>query len=429
MRVLAGLAVWAGLCFGADSVAFVDVNVVPMDRNTVMEHQTVIVRGDRIAETGPAKSVRVPAGSLVVDGRRRYLIPGLTDFHVHMPETDRDRKDELKLFIANGITTVVNMRGTPEILALRDKVRRREVTGPTIYTTGPFINEPGFTSPEKVREEAVAQKRAGYDFIKIHGELSSAAYAALIDTAREQHIRVVGHVPANLGIHAVIGRQAMIVHAEEFLYSYFEKGSASPEEIAKEMAHAATTWVSPTLAVFREIIYQVSDIDSVLQRPEMKYLPPSISASWQPDKNVYVLRWKIEKVPHFRAQYATMQAITKALRDAGVPLLAGTDCLTTGIVPGFSMQDELNDLVGAGLTPYEALRAATANAAEFLGITGVYGTVNAGKRGDLVLLESNPLADVTSVSNRVGVMLNGHWRTEDELRKEIDEMAARYGKH
>ncbi len=428
MRFLAGFALYVALCFGADSVAFVDVNVVPMDRNTVLEHQTVVVHGDRIAETGPAKSVRVSPGSLVVDGRHQYLIPGLTDFHVHMPETDGDRKDVLKLFVANGITTVVNMRGTPDILKLRDQVRRGKVIGPAIYTTGPYINEPEFTSPEQVRDEVIAQKRAGYDFIKIHGDLSNAAYAALIDTAREQHIRVVGHVPAKLGIHAVIGKQAMIVHAEEFLYS----ASASPEEIAKEMAHAGTegpTWVSPTLAVFREIIFQVSDIDSVLQRPEMKYLPPYISASWQPDKNVYALRWKIEKVPHFRAQYATMQAITKALRDAGVPLLAGTDCLTTGIVPGFSMQDELNNLVGAGLTPYEALRAATANAAEFLGITGVYGTVSKGKRGDLVLLESNPLADITSVSNRVGVMLHGQWRTEDELRKEIDEMAARYGKH
>ncbi|MGI8989568.1 MAG: amidohydrolase family protein [Bryobacteraceae bacterium] len=424
MRFFAAAAFSAALCVGADSVAFVDVNVVPMDRNIVLAHQTVIVRGDRITEAGPAKSVRVPHGALVVDGRHRYLMPGLTDFHVHMPETDQDRKDELKLFIANGITTVVNMRGTPEILALRNQVRQGEVIGPTIYTTGPYINEPEFTTPEQVRDEAIAQKRAGYDFIKIHGELSSAAYAALSDAAREQHIRVVGHVPAKLGIHAVLGRQSLIVHAEEFLNS----GYTSPAEIAKETARAGTdakTWVSPTLAVFREIIYQVSDIDSVLQRPEMKYLPPAISAGWQPAKNVYVLRWKIEKVPHFRAQYAALQALTRALRDAGVPLLAGTDCLTTGIVPGFSMQDELNDLRGAGLTPYEALRAATENAAEFLGI-GSYGTVSAGKRADLVLLEANPLADITSVSNRAGVMLRGKWRTEDELRKEIDRMAASY---
>lgn len=224
----------------------------------------------------------------------------------------------------------------------------------------------------------------------------------------------------------------MIVHAEEYLYSYFQRDRELPtdpteiDRMVKDVAGRTArsgTWFSATLAVFREIIFQVSDIDAVLQRPEMRYLPPDVAATWQPDKNAYVTRWKIEKVPYFRAQYAIMQKLTKDLSDAGVPLLVGTDCIVTGVVPGFSMQDELDDLIGAGLTPYQVLHAATANAATFLGTAADSGTVKVGKQADLLLLEANPLEDITNVSRRAGVMLHGRWMTEDQLQHDLTAIA------
>lgn len=419
------------------SVAFVDVNVIPMNTETVLHHQTVLVENNRIAQVGPVRDVKVPAAALTVDGRNRYLMPGLTDFHVHFPDSAEDQLDELELLVSNGITTAVNMHGTPAILDLRNRLRAGTLFGPTLYSTGPYVNEPEFTTPEQVRQAVIQQKAAGYDFIKIHGELSSDAYKALIDTAREQHIRVVGHVPANLGIDAVLGKQAMIVHAEEYLYSYFQRNRDLPtdpaeiDRMVKEVSERTArsgTWFSATLAVFREIIFQVSDIDAVLQRPEMRYLPPDVAATWQPDKNAYVTRWKIEKVPYFRSQYAIMQKLTKGLSDAGVPMLVGTDCIVTGVVPGFALQDELDDLVGAGLTPYQVLHVATANAAIFLGTTDHTGTVSRGKEADLLLLDANPLEDITNISRRAGVMLHGRWFTEDDLQHHLSDLAAKYGK-
>lgn len=419
------------------SIAFVDVNVIPMDKNIVLRHQTVLVKANRIAQVGPTTDVAVPATAVIVDGRNRYLMPGLVDFHLHFPDSREDQLDELELLVSNGITTAVNMHGTPAILDLRNRLRAGTLFGPTLYSTGPYISESEFTTPEQVRQAVIAQKAAGYDFIKIHGELSTDAYKALIDTARMQHIRVVGHVPANLGIDAVLGNQAMIVHAEEYLYSYFQRNRDLPTDPAEidrmvrevsERTARSGTWFSATLAVFRGIIFQVSDIGAVLQRPEMQYLPPDVAAPWRPEKNVYVNRWRIEKVPYFRSQYAIMQKLTKGLSDAGVPMLVGTDCLVTGIVPGFALQDELNDLVGAGLTPYQVLRAATANAAVFLGTTDHAGTVSRGKEADLLLLDADPFEDITNISRRAGVMLHGRWFSEDELQHHLSALAAKYGK-
>ena len=276
---------------GTQATAFVDVTVLPMSTDAILPHQTVLVEDTRIAQMGPAAQVKVPSSAHVVDGRHRYLMPGLTDFHVHFPDSEKDQLDELELLIGNGITSAVNMHGTPAILNLRNRLRSGKLFGPALYSTGPYVNEPEFKTPEQVRHAVIQQKAADYDFIKIHGELSSDAYRVLIATARDQHIRVVGHVPANLGIDAVLGKQAMIVHAEEYLYSYFQRNRALPtdpgeidrlvKEVSERTAHSGT-WFSATLAVFREIIFQVSDIDAVLQRPEMRYLPPDITATWQP---------------------------------------------------------------------------------------------------------------------------------------------------
>lgn len=418
--------------------AFVDVNVIPMDREQIVPHQTVLTRGDRIAQVTSTSQAHVPPGCTLIDGTHRYLIPGLVDSHVHLPLSGRtDQRLVLQMLLANGITTGINMEGSPEILALRNDIRAAKVLAPTLYTTGIFIQQPAFMSAEQVRKEVIAEKSSGYDFIKVHGDLTKEAYDALFDTAREQHIRVVGHVPANLGIDAALGRQSLIVHAEEFLYSYFQFHRDLPtdpaeidrmvRDISKKTAESGT-WVSPTLSVFRQIIFQAADIDALLQRPEMQYLPrhlttgTSVGASnfaWYPPGNPYVKRWPPEKIPYLRAQYSVMQRLTAGLRDAGVPLLAGTDPFVPCVIPGFSMRDEMEQLYEAGLTPFEVLQSATSNAARFLGTSNQVGTITEGKTADLILLTADPLENVNNVSLRDGVMLHGKWFPEDQLQKDL----------
>jgi hypothetical protein len=279
-----------------------------------------------------------------------------------------------------------------------------------------------------------AEKRAGYDFVKIHGDLPEETYSALLATARQEHIRLVGHVPSNLGIDAALdGHQALIVHSEEFLYSYFQFHRdlpTDPQEIDRMVKEIATktaragTWVSPTLSVFRQIIFQLADIDASLERPEMIYLPGLATSDWRPPNNPYVKRWRIEKIPQLRAQYSIMQKVVRGLRDAGVPLLVGTDPMVPCQLPGFSMKDEFEQMFEAGLTPYEALQAATSNAAQFLGTSGESGTIQVGKRADLVLTSANPLDDVDNVFRQDGVMLRGRWFAENDLQAELFRMAS-----
>ena len=425
----------------ADTAAFVNVTVLPMDSERLLPHQTVLVRGDRIVEIAPVARLRPPSDATLIDGRNRYLIPGLTDAHIHFYGYSQagagDRKLEqqvLLLLLANGVTTAVNMEGSPPILALRDELARGTVLGPKLYTTGPFIQMPdpqglpgrkGLGTPAEVTKEVLEEKRLGYDFVKVHGDLPAETYRALLETARQQGIRVVGHVPSNLGIDAALdGHQALIVHAEEYLYSYFQFHRNLPEDPAeidrmvREVAartKQAGTWISPTLSVFRQIIYQVADVDALLARPEMRYLPADSVADWHPPHNPYVRRWPLEKIPYFRAQYSVMQKLTRGLRDAGVPLLVGTDNFVPCQIAGFAVKDEIEQMFAAGLTRFEVLQSATANPARFLKEPDT-GTVAPGKIADLVLLDANPLDDVDNIFRQDGVMLHGRWFPEADLQ-------------
>jgi hypothetical protein len=172
--------------------AIVGISVIPMDREQVLHNRTVLIRGERIAAVAEATAGTVPRECSILDGRDRYVIPGLVDSHVHLPLEGRaDQLLVLQMLLANGITTGINMEGSAGILALRNFIRREKPDLPTIYTTGLFIQQPAFMTAAQVSSEVHAEKSAGYDLIKVHGELTQEAYDALFDTARQEHIRVV----------------------------------------------------------------------------------------------------------------------------------------------------------------------------------------------------------------------------------------------
>jgi imidazolonepropionase-like amidohydrolase len=426
------------------AVAFIDVNVVPMDRELILAGQTVVVKDGKILEIGAADKVQAPAGALRIDGRGKYLMPGLADLHIHLSYYDDERHNlaMLKLYVANGVTTILNLHGTPHHLELRAKIRSGEVFGPEFYTSGPFISDAGANTPtpDEVERDVVAHKRVGYDFIKIHGDFSREAYHRLFQVARRRGMRVIGHAPRNLGVEPMLEeRQDAVAHAEEYLDAYFfykmdesiksadqntqRRFIADQEKRIPQLAQAtarAGTWVVANLEAYRNIALQAEDLDAALKREGVEYMIPDIAPHWMPERNTYKRRFKPERAPRFQAQYHLLEKTVKGFRDAGVRLLAGTDALNPCVVPGFSLHDELRNLVAAGLTPYEALRTATINAAEFLGATS--GVVAAGKQADLILVNGDPLKDVSNASRRVGVMLRGQWLVEDEMRQMLDKL-------
>jgi imidazolonepropionase-like amidohydrolase len=353
------------------AVAFVDVNVAPMDREQILTGQTVVVKDGKIVELGAAEKVKAPAGALRIDGRGKYLMPGLVDLHTHLLYFNESHNAAmLQLYVANGVTTILNLAGTPHHLELRAKIKSGELFGPELYTSGPFISDAPvrMPTPVEVEREILEQKRAGYDFIKIHGDFSREAYHRLFEVSRREGMRVIGHAPRNLGVEPMLEeRQDAVAHAEEYLDAYFfykmdESIKSADEETKnrfiaeqeKRIPHLAQatakagTWVVANLTAYQNIAIQVEDLDAALQREGVKYMIPDIAPHWMPERNTYARRFKRDRAPRFRAQYRLLEKTVKGFRDAGVRLLAGTDALNPCVVPGFSLHDELRNLVAAG---------------------------------------------------------------------------------
>src|SRR5438309_3558883 len=202
-----------------------------MDRDRLEPGQTVVVQGDRIAAIGAAGEVVVPEAAMVIDGTNRYLLPGLTDAHVHLsgflPGLTRQDFGDAPLYLASGITTVVNLGGTATELEWRQRIAAGDLLGPTIYTSGPFVNEPRVNTPDEVQREVVTQARQGYDLIKFHElpgtttGLSLAAYRTMNETAREVGIPLVGHAPVNPGLDAMLQEHQSLAHVGNLGNIYF----------------------------------------------------------------------------------------------------------------------------------------------------------------------------------------------------------------
>jgi imidazolonepropionase-like amidohydrolase len=430
-------------------VAFVNVNVVPFDRERILTGQTVIVRDGRIAEIGPVEKTKVPAGALQIDGRGKYLMPGLADMHVHlfpgMGQPDDLTNQQFQLFLANGVTTIRNMIGKAEHLALRDRVAKGELLGPTIYTAGPPLLGNNVPTPEAAERAVVDQKKAGYDLLKVHEGLSPETYAAIAATAKRERIPFAGHVTATVGLaRALDAQQNSIEHLDGYLQAMVADNSPvkpTPSQVvlgqvlqhideSKLASLAAATrkagvWNDPTLTLFKLVVSDAKPED-YLKWPEMQYIPAKMREGFAKQKQSTMGN---SASASERQRYLQLRnKVLVALHAAGAKLLIGPDSPQFFLVPGFATHRELESFVEAGLSPYQALEAATRNPAEYFAesmkTTRDFGTVETGLRADLILLDANPLQSVTNLSKRAGVMVRGRWLPESELRKMLENVAA-----
>jgi imidazolonepropionase-like amidohydrolase len=433
-------------------VAFVDVDVVPMDREVVLRDQTVIVRDDRIADIGPAKDVKVPEGAFRIAGREggktRYLMPGLADMHVHAWASG-----DLVLFVANGVTTIRNMFGSPMHLEWRAKIAAGESFGPAVYTSGPIIDGdppvwPGSTvlvDPAKAESVVLEQQQAGYDFLKVYARLSLPCYDALVESARKHGMRVMGHVPSAVGLaHVLESKQDSVEHLDGLVaigqkdgspyqgkVDFRNEASAWKHVDDAKIAEAARTaakngvWSCPTLVVLQKWVPN-DEAQALFDRPEMRYVPAVERMYWKPGSN-YLARLSDDSIRAVQEADADRKRAVGIFHKEGARLLLGTDMGNPFVIAGFSVHEELRNLVASGLSSYEALRAGTSGAAEFLKAGAEWGTVAKGRRADLLLLEGNPLDDVANAAHRVGVMIRGAWCTEEELHGRLEALATANG--
>ena len=407
------------------TVAFRDVTVVPMDSERVLRNQTVIVKNRFIAAIGDSKTVAIPTDAVLIDGSGKYLLPGLADMHVH---TD---PDDFLLFLANGITTIREMNGSPNHLKWRAQLSSGEILGPRLFVASTMIagekqryRHVLVTTPEQAAKVVVGFAEQHYDFIKVYDGLSLAVYDQIIQTARQEKIPVVGHIPSAVGLERVLeSGQRSIEHTEQIEYAAAggdrPLSSQEADAVAARIVRA-NVWVTPTLAS-QEILCQQGTawFNALFDRPEMKFVDPSTLSWWSSLKNMdsHSDSTKDGGDKPGSLFLSSQVNLVGALNRRHALLLAGTDTPNPLLVPGFSLHDELRNLREAGLTNFEVLQTATVNPARFLGVLADSGTVEVGKRADLVLVDANPLQGLEVLRAPAGVMAEGKWLSRTQLKE------------
>jgi hypothetical protein len=421
--------------------AFVNVNVVPMDRDRVVPNQMVLVEDGKIKAIGP--SVHLRAGARVIDGRgSAFLSPGLADMHTHS-----DTAEDLMVYLANGVTTVLNMGGarTGFVDRERRKVNRGEIPGPHVYVSFLVDGTPqygGFvvTTPDEARALVRLAKTNGYDFIKVYNNLSAECFYALVEEGRIQHVPVIGHGVTQVGLARQIeAGQLLVAHTEEFFYTFFNApvpdDPSNPPSAAKvpaaiELVKRNGAFVTADLNTFATIALQwgrPAVVDGFMQVPEIRYLSPRFRIAWRQEDYE-------QRKGSMDTHLAFLKAFTRDMAIADVPLVTGTDApAIPGLVPGFSLHQDLRALEQAGLTRYQVLSAATRIPGEFIHKAKPddepFGTVTVGNRADLILSAKNPLDGLTTLQKPVGVMANGVWYDAGDLQSLLDKVEKTYEMH
>lgn len=426
----------------ADSIAFVNVNVIPMTTETVLAGQSVVVTDGRILTIGDVRTTALPKDATIVDGTDRYLMPGLAEMHAHVPgAASKDLDRVLALFTANGVTLIRGMLGQPSHLELRQKLAEGEVLGPRLITSGPSFNGNSVQDPAQASAMVREQFEAGYDFLKIHPGLSLAEFEAIARTANALGIPFAGHVPEDVTVQQAIDAGiATIDHLDGYLpalvpanddpsggfggfFGVYLAGIADASRIDELAALAAEhgVWNVPTETLFEQWVDEES-ASRLAERPEMKYMPAGVIENWKSTKQQTLQDAQYDPQVATRAIELRRKLIL-ALHRSGAGLLLGSDAPQVFNVPGFSIHRELALLVAAGLTPFEALQTGTVYPASFLNIEQIVGTVQVGLEADLVLLDANPLEDIANSRRIHGVMRNGQWLSRQDLDRMLREFA------
>lgn len=443
----------------AQTVAFVGVNVIPMDRERVLLDQTLVVKDGVITQIGDAKKVKVPKDAQTVPAKGKYLIPGLVDMHVHLLSDeagypDALAGDELKIMIANGVTTVRFMIGTPEQLVLRARSAKGEIIAPTIFAASPHLtgkeqgNDFLVKTEEEAREAVRKSKAAGYDFIKITTFIDAKVYEAAVDEAAKQEIRVVGHADSRfVGVPRAWKAKQQIEHLDGYMEMLLPEDSTIKGSISDVYIYNPKNWdsldvidesripevarrtvesnpfVDPTQSFMKNTFGLPRTEESIRAQPDFRFYN-------QRNQDFYIgylKKTRLNEVPlEKRARWiAIRNKLIKAIYDAGGKIMTGSDTPEFLFLYGFTEHREMRALADAGLPNFAVLQAATVNPSMYLGVLDKAGTIEKGKRADLILLEANPLENISNTERRAGVMLKGRYFTQAEMNKWLDEIAPR----
>lgn len=423
-------------------VAITHVTVVHVERGASQPDVTVIVNGPRVTAIGPAASAKVPVGARIVDGRGKWLIPGLWDMHVHSAVPSG--RSLLSLYVANGVTGVRDMGGD---LALINRWRRSiaagELVGPRIVAAGPYLEGHGSPiahievhTPDDARRAVDSLSVLGVDFVKVHSALSRESFFAAAHEARAKHLALAGHLSRNVTVEEasdsgqrslehLLGFINVCTPAESVAFAAADplrrivfNGCTSRDQrsVYRHLARNGT-WVTPTLTPAWEFaVLPRHDVPGdtlvrFLSDSLQRYIVGIFDAPPELPPEATVLGQRM---------FAKRHELVRALYMAGVPLLTGTDAPMRNSPPGFGLHEEMLEFVRSGLTPAATLRAATYEPARYFGALDSLGTIAPGKLADLVLLDGDPLTRIENAHRIAAVLTRG--RVYDRVA--LDQMLA-----
>jgi imidazolonepropionase-like amidohydrolase len=438
-------------------IAITKITIIPMNKEGVIKDQTILIENGKIIRIGHSSKVKLKEGMEVIDGRGKYILPGFFDMHAHFFYEQGDNvntcESELKVMLANGLTTVRIQCGDSVYLDARQKVRDGKWVGPKLFVSSPqYVGNypwPGkvFAMVCKTPEEAEAAikkcKKEGYDEIKITFMVKRDVYDAIIKTAKAEGIKVTGHVGPLVKLPAALEAKEQIEHMDEFIdmllpdTSYNHGESVSDMNIWRKRAwntvpaldekkipelvkkvKDAGIYVTPTNYFFFSSFADSISKEQYMQRRDYAYIPKVIlEERWA----IRARYWKAAPPEASRKKYIDIRKkMTYELWKAGVPLMAGSDSPEWFLVQGFSIHDELETFVTAGLSSYAALETATKNPATYLGLIKNKGTVEVGKDADLIILDQDPLQDIKNTRTINAVILNGILFDQADLKRMLD---------
>lgn len=406
--------------------------MIPIQPEGVLRDQTLLVSGDRILAMGDADQVKVPidAKSLPVQGK--YVMPGLSDMHVHL-----DGEGDLLLMLRHGVTRVRNLAenstlarvaGAPVMPELKRKVQARQVAGPALYNCGPILEGQPASHPLTRVVDSVETARAavqytadkGFDCVKVYDHLGADRFEDVLQAAQQARLPVLGHVPEAVGWERAVHTFKSIEHLSGYLDSHQARYTVPPrdwERAFRLTAHAGV-FHCPTIALWAEHA-PYEGFEQVKANPRYAYVPPMTQLLWEAAaKRFYTVDYG-DKAGYQQRMTQLAQRMTLAMHQAGVKLLVGTDTNMAGVFPGISTLKEMQHLVDAGISNQETLKIATWNAADYFGDTATRGTLAEDKAADLLVLEANPLAQMAALEETVGVFTQRRWWSRQALDQKI----------
>jgi len=420
-------------------IAFENVNIIPMDKETILKNHRVVVSDGKIISIEPSSKESTFNINKTIDATGKYLIHGLSEMHYHWRNGQDTPEDDFKLLIANGVTTVRNMaeesKQEEKQIKIRNKVKTGEYLGPNYYTTGPYLKNKHLKNKTLIKEQVKRHKELGYDYLKLADNLPKELYLFLLDEAYKNDVQIIGHAQRKLPLEFSL-RMKSIEHMEEFVYifngeedyTYVNNNLEELNTIAQEIKNSGI-YITPTLVVFEKMPQYLdnNEFEKMKKSDLVKYLSPKERENYLTEKNYARASFKKMVIDGVSAKdlfqrYTTwMRKFTKVLYDNDVKLLTGSDTFGMAIV-GFSIHREMEILQELGMKPFDILNASTVNASRYLDSYPLEGTITEGKNANLVLLNKNPLNDIRNTKEIEGVMLHGKWFDRNELDKMLLEV-------